>query len=124
MNVNAPDSENAKGLAGVRIYLENGTYVVTDEQGMFHIEGVKPGSHVVQMDLDTLAPQYEPVICDEHSRFAGRGFSRFVDLQAGTLWRTDFHVKALPPPKAKVELSAQQQCGRPCCNLSPRYAWR
>ncbi|NNF97169.1 MAG: OmpA family protein, partial [Halobacteria archaeon] len=71
---------------------------------MFHIEGVKPGSHVVQMDLDTLAPQYEPVICDEHSRFAGRSFSRFVDLQGGTLWRTDFHVKALPPPTAEVEL--------------------
>ncbi len=100
-----PDSENARGLEGVRIYLENGTYVVTDEQGMFHIEGVKPGSHVVQMDLDTLAPHYEPVVCDEHSRFAGRAFSRFVDLQAGTLWRTDFHVKALPPPKAEVELS-------------------
>ena len=48
----APDSDNARGLAGVRIYLENGTYVVTDEQGMFHIEGVKPGSHVVQMDLE------------------------------------------------------------------------
>ena len=100
----APDSDNARGLAGVRIYLENGTYVVTDEQGMFHIEGVKPGSHVVQMDLDSLAPQFEPVICDEHSRFAGRTFSRFVDLQGGTLWRTDFHVKALPPPKAEVEL--------------------
>ena len=101
---NAPDSDKAKGLAGVRIYLENGTYVVTDEQGMYHIEGVKPGSHVVQMDLDTLSPQYEPVICDEHSRFAGRSFSRFVDLQGGTLWRTDFHVKILPPPAAQVAL--------------------
>ena len=101
----APDSKDASGLAGVRIYLENGTYVVTDEQGMFHIEGVRPGSHVVQMDLDTLSSHYEPVICDEHSRFAGRAFSRFVDLQAGTLWRTDFHVKALPPPSAEVELS-------------------
>jgi uncharacterized repeat protein (TIGR01451 family) len=101
----APDSENVRGLAGVRIYLEDGTYVVTDEQGMYHIEGVKPGDHVVQMDLDSLAPEFEPVICDEHSRFAGRSFSRFVDLQAGTLWRADFHVKALPPPTAKVELA-------------------
>ncbi|MGD8547113.1 MAG: OmpA family protein, partial [Thiohalophilus sp.] len=100
----APDSDNAKGLPGVRIYLENGTYVVTDEQGMFHIEGVKPGSHVVQMDLDSLAPQYEPIVCDEHTRFAGRSFSRFVDLQGGTLWRTDFHVKPVAPPKAEVQL--------------------
>ncbi len=104
-NCDAPDSDKTRGLEGVRIYLENGTYVVTDEQGMFHIEGVKPGSHVVQMDLDSLAPQFEPIICDEHSRFAGRSFSRFVDLQGGTLWRTDFHVKALPAPKTKVELA-------------------
>lgn len=100
-----PDSDTARGIAGVRIYLENGTYVVTDEQGMFHIEGVRPGSHVVQMDLDTLAPQYEPVVCDEQTRFAGRAFSRFVDLQGGTLWRTDFHVKLLPPPTAQLELA-------------------
>ena len=104
-NCDAPTDKPADGLEGVRIYLEDGTYVVTDEQGMFHIEGVKPGSHVVQMDLDTLAPHFEPIICDEHTRFAGRAFSRFVDLQGGTLWRTDFHVKKLPPPKADVSLS-------------------
>ena len=104
-NCDIPDDKVAEGLEGVRIYLEDGTYVVTDEQGMFHVEGVKPGSHVVQMDLDTLAPHYEPIICDEHTRFAGRGFSRFVDLQGGALWRTDFHVKKLPPPKADVTLS-------------------
>jgi len=104
-NCDTPDNKIAEGLAGVRIYLEDGTFVVTDEQGMYHIEGVKPGSHVVQMDLDTLAPHYEPIICDEHTRFAGRTFSRFVDLQGGTLWRTDFHVKALPPPKADVTLA-------------------
>ncbi|WP_303905336.1 OmpA family protein [Thiohalomonas denitrificans] len=101
----APESDIAKGVAGVRLYLDNGTYVVTDEQGMFHLEGIRPGSHVVQMDLNTLAPQYEPVICDEHTRFAGRSFSRFIDLQGGTLWRTDFHVRERPPPTAEVELS-------------------
>ncbi len=101
----ASDSNKTEGVAGVRLYMENGTYVVTDEQGMFHLEGVNPGSHVVQMDLDTLGPQYEPVICDENTRFAGRSFSRFVDLQGGTLWRTDFHVRELPPPTAEVELA-------------------
>ena len=100
-----PDNKIAKGLAGVRIYMEDGTFVVTDEQGMYHIEGVKPGSHVLQMDLDTLATQYQPIVCDEHTRFAGRTFSRFIDLQGGSLWRADFHVKALPPPKADVTLA-------------------
>jgi uncharacterized repeat protein (TIGR01451 family) len=101
----APDSEEVAGVAGVRIYLENGTWVVSDEQGMFHFEGVRPGSHVVQMDLDTLATHYEPVICDEESRFAGRAWSRFVDLQGGTLWRTDFHVRSRPLPAVEVGLT-------------------
>ncbi|MEZ5541407.1 MAG: OmpA family protein [Pseudomonadota bacterium] len=101
----APDSPASGAVAGVRVYLENGTYAVTDAQGMFHVEGVRPGSHVVQLDLDTLGPGYEPVICDEHTQFAGRAFSRFVDLQGGTLWRTDFHVRALPPPHAEVGLT-------------------
>jgi len=101
----APDSEAVNGVAGVRIYLENGAWVVSDEQGMFHFEGVRPGSHVVQMDLETLAPQYEPVICDEESRFAGRAWSRFVDLQGGTLWRTDFHVRSRQLPTAEVGLT-------------------
>jgi len=89
----APDSTQAEPVAGARVYLENGTYVLTDEQGMFHVEGVRPGSHVVQLDLDSLEPGLEPVICDEQTRFAGRAFSRFVDLQSGSLWRTDFHLQ-------------------------------
>ena len=93
------------GLPACASTWKTAAYVVTDDQGMFHIEGVRPGSHVVQMDLETLAPQYEPLVCDEHSRFAGRAFSRFVDLQGGSLWRTDFHVRTLPPPTAEVELA-------------------
>ncbi len=98
------NNSDANGLEGVRIYLEDGSYVVTDKLGRYHFEGVKPGTHVVQMDLDTLAPLFEPVICDEYTRFAGRTFSRFVDLQGGTLWRTDFHVKAPPPPKSDITI--------------------
>ena len=101
----APDGPNARGVAGVRVYLENGAFVVSDEQGMFHFEGVRPGSHVVQLDLETLAPQFEPVICDADSRFAGRAYSRFVDLQGGTLWRTDFHVRTRELPSVEVGLS-------------------
>ena len=49
--------ENKDALTGVkdaRIYLEDGTYVITDEDGRYHIEGVRPGAHVVQLDKDTL----------------------------------------------------------------------
>lgn len=105
----ASEGDTPKGVGGVKLYLEDGTYVVSDEQGMFHIEGVRPGSHVVQMDLETLPSGYKPIVCDEHSRFAGRSFSRFIDLQSGTLWRTDFHLQELPPPSAEVGLEITDQ---------------
>lgn len=60
------------GLAGVRIYLEDGSFVVTDKRGMFHFEGIKPGTHVVQMDLDTLPEKYQAVLAEDNTRSAGR----------------------------------------------------
>ena len=84
--------EDGIGLEGIRIYLENGTYVVSDKNGMFHFEGVTPGTHVVQLDIDSLPAGYTVIPCEENSRFAGRSYSRFVDLQGGTLWRVDFRL--------------------------------
>lgn len=81
-----------QGVAGVRIYLEDGTFVETDKKGMYHLEGVTPNTHVVQLDLDSLPEGYRATPCEENSRFAGRAYSQFVDLQAGTLWRADFHL--------------------------------
>ncbi len=92
--------ETAKpGLKGVRIYLEDGTYVESDQQGMFHFEGIRPGVHVVQLDLESLPAGYEVLACDENTRFAGRSFSQFVDIQGGTMWRVDFHVGPVSRPK-------------------------
>ena len=99
-----PDPDEADGLAGARIYLEDGTYVVSDENGMFHFEGIRPGVHVVQLDLDSLPESYEAVACEKNSRFAGRAYSQFVDLQDGALWRTDFHVALKPRAQGEVSL--------------------
>lgn len=86
------------GVAGMRIYLEDGSFVVSDQRGLFHFEGVRPGLHVVQLDLDSLPDGYEAFPCTENSRFAGRAFSQFVETQGGTLWRTDFHIRAKVEP--------------------------
>jgi uncharacterized repeat protein (TIGR01451 family) len=94
----------ATGVPGARIYLEDGTYVITDENGMYHFEGTPPGVHVVQLDLDSLPEWYEVVPCEENSRFAGNEFSQFVDLQGGTLWRADFHLALKPQARGDVSL--------------------
>ncbi|EAT12009.1 hypothetical protein RED65_11730 [Oceanobacter sp. RED65] len=91
-----------EGLSDVRIYLENGTYVVTDEDGFWHIEDQKPGTHVVQLDTDTLPKYLDLMACENYGQHAGREYSQFVDLQPGSFWRTDFVVKLKPPSKGQV----------------------
>lgn len=109
------DAYESKGVAGVRLFLENGTYVVTDKNGMFHFEGVDPGTHVVQIDLETVPEQYEAVFCKKNSRFAETASSQFVDVQGGTLWRADFSLRGKAPAagEAGIELrSALKKSGK------------
>ena len=81
------------GVPGVRLYMETGDYVVTDQDGLFHFEDVLPGTHVLQIDEETLPPGYEPVVCEENSRYAGSAISRFVDAIGGTVWRANFYLQ-------------------------------
>jgi hypothetical protein len=85
-------SAERPGVAGVRIFLEDGTNVVTDDQGRFHFPVVYADTHVVQLDPDTLPEGTMPVACATN-RHAGRSYSQFVEPQAGSLWRTDFFVE-------------------------------
>jgi uncharacterized repeat protein (TIGR01451 family) len=103
-NCSDAPTDRADGIAGVRIYMEDGTYVVTDAQGRYHFEGISSGTHVVQIDLETLPDIYEPALCEEDTRTADTPFSRFVELYGGTLRRADFHVQTKAPPSGKAQL--------------------
>jgi uncharacterized repeat protein (TIGR01451 family) len=96
--------QDLTGVPDVRVLLDDGTYVPTDEDGQFHFEGVRPGTHVVQLDLDSLPAELEVIPCIQNSRYAGRAFSQFVEAQGGTLWRTDFYVR---PRVAEVGIRLQ-----------------
>ena len=98
-----PDTE-LDGMQGVRLYLEDGTYVVTDKHGKYHFEGIEPGTHVVQLDLSSLPATYEAISCEDNNQFAGRNFSQFVDIQGGTMWRADFHVELRKKPRGEVSI--------------------
>lgn len=82
-----------KGVPGIRILLEDGTFVVTDKDGLYHLEGVRPGKHVVQLDANTVPASLEPVACDADTRQAGSAISRFVDSAGGLLKRVDFQLR-------------------------------
>ncbi len=98
-------SLDRRGLAGVRVWLEDGTFVVTDQEGKYHFEGVESGTHILQLDAATLPEGYAAIPCEQNTRFAGESGSQFVDVQPGTLWRADFYVS--PPPPAEYKLDTR-----------------
>ncbi|GHB05667.1 hypothetical protein GCM10009069_30090 [Algimonas arctica] len=101
--------QRGRGVAGIRIYMETGAYVVSDENGQFHFEGVRQGTHVVQVDRQTLPPDYELVRCKENTRYTGSAQSQFVDVQGGGLWRADFFLrKSVNNGLAKNEVTDQK----------------
>lgn len=85
-------SASPKGIPGIRVLLEDGSYAVTDLEGRYHFEGVPTGTHVVQLDRATLAGQWTAADCPQNVRSGGRAFSRFADGQGGMLKRVDFHL--------------------------------
>jgi uncharacterized repeat protein (TIGR01451 family) len=93
---------NAEGLAGIRLMMEDGRYVVSDEEGQWHFEGIKAGTHVIQLDVATLPPYLELATCDDEFLHAGQSYSQFIDVQPGTLWRADFHVQPKKPEHGDV----------------------
>ncbi len=84
--------QDGRGVAGVRLYLETGEFVVTDEEGLYHFQGVEAGTHVVRIDPATLPRGYEVVACEENTRYAGDAASQFVDVQGGNVWRANFYL--------------------------------
>ena len=98
-----------EGVAGVRVYLEDGRYAVTDDEGKYHFEGVTPGSHVVQLDTITLPEELEPLRCDTRVRSAGNATSQFVDLRGGALGTADFVVSERAAPTGAAPLSSSHR---------------
>ncbi len=88
-----PEQHLGKGIEGARIFMEDGAYIRTDKEGKWHIDGVKLGTHVVQLDVKSLPDGYEAVLCEDNTRHAGRAFSQFVNVRGGTMWRADFYVR-------------------------------
>jgi len=81
------------GVEGVRLYMETGAYVVSDPDGLFHFEGVTEGTHVVQVDKETLPQGYALMECENTTRYAGSIQSQFVDVKGGGIWRANFYLK-------------------------------
>lgn len=77
-----------RGVPGVRLYLEDGSFVVTDSEGKYSFYGISAKTHVLKLDRTTLPSDVE--LIEQSNRNAGDPGSRFVDLKRGELHRADF----------------------------------
>lgn len=109
----ASPTQQLQGVAGVRVYLEDGRYSVTDDEGKYHFEDVAPGSHVVQMDAVTIPDTHQMLGCVDRVRNAGRAYSQFVDVRGGALWRSDFVLARRLVPKGRVALQLETAVAGP-----------
>lgn len=113
------DPGKGAGVAGVRVMLQDGSYTVTDEDGRYHFEGVRPGLHVVQIDPSTLPLDREAIDCARSTASAGSAISRFVEGRGGSLKRADFRAVTVAPradnrvaaPSAPKTLSDPEAAG-------------
>ncbi|WP_374297434.1 SdrD B-like domain-containing protein [Acinetobacter sp.] len=80
------------GVPGVRVYLEDGSYAITDSEGKYDFYGISAKTHVLKVDRITLPSEAELLLIS--NRQAGDPNSRFVDLKRGELHRADFAISS------------------------------
>lgn len=103
-----------RGVAGVRVMLEDGSFAVTDADGRYHFDGLVPGTHVVEAQQATLPGAGSRFVdCARSTRSAGSPSSRFVEGRGGSLVVADFAAvlgTGTPgnPPAAGDERPARQ----------------
>lgn len=78
------------GISGVRLYLQDGSFVVTDEEGKYSFTGLTPRLHVLRLDTLTLPNGAALQVID--GRNAGDPVSRFVDLKKHEIQKANFAV--------------------------------
>jgi uncharacterized repeat protein (TIGR01451 family) len=88
--VDSCDLALAKGIAGVRVQLEDGRMNLSDPAGRWHFENVRPGNHVAQVDRTSLPAGYSLQVCEANSRTSKGGHAQMLDLKAGSLWQVNF----------------------------------
>jgi uncharacterized repeat protein (TIGR01451 family) len=87
-NNNHVQDREELGVPGVRMYFEDGTWMVSDSEGKYSYCGLPPKSHTLKVDGSTL-----PVgarLTTSSNRNLGDADSLFIDLKNGELHRADF----------------------------------
>ena len=108
------------GIAGVELWMEDGTHIITGQDGKYSLPDVKPGQHVIRIDRRTLPAGSTPLAMQSES--AGDGSTRFIRLVDGGVARADFHIR--PPQQASLQMTVapDRDSGQPRASFVIRCA--
>lgn len=87
-NLNSRKDHEEIGIPDVRMYFEDGTYMISDIEGKYSYCGLRPVTHVLKVDVTTL-PEGSRLLTSS-GRNMGDANSLFIDLKAGEMLRADF----------------------------------
>ncbi|MFP5472037.1 MAG: hypothetical protein ACLGJD_00250, partial [Gammaproteobacteria bacterium] len=99
--------EDEPGVPGVRLWLEDGTNVVTDGEGRWSLYGLKPVTHVLRLDETTLPAGAKVLIQD--NRNTGTPSSRFLDLKKGEFQKGNFPLEGCDNADTQKDVEARRK---------------
>ena len=113
-NRNRSQDQDELGIPGVRLYMEDGTYVISDSEGKYSFYGVSTRTHVLKLDQTTMPHGSE--LIDLSNRNAGDPGSQFIDVKQGELRKANFAegscadevVEQVKTRRAKAERESQE----------------
>ncbi len=95
-NGNHVQDEEELGIPGVRMYIEDGTWMISDSEGKYSYCGLSPQSHTMKVDPSTLPRGAR--LTTSSNRNLGDADSLLLDLKNGELHRADFIVGSCSNP--------------------------
>jgi uncharacterized repeat protein (TIGR01451 family) len=90
LNRNRIQDDKEPGVPGVRLYLEDGSYVITDSEGRYSFYGVLERTHVVKLDRTTIPHHVH--LESLNNRNAGDGGSVFAEMKGAELLKVNFAI--------------------------------
>ena len=108
-NTNKEQDKGERGVPGVRLYMQDGTNIITDSEGKFSFYNVRALTHVLKLD-NTSLPQ-GAMLEELDFRNGKDAGSRFVDMKSGQLLKANFAIKGC---EANVleEINSRVQAGK------------
>ena len=90
-NKNGIQDDAEWGIPGVRLFMEDGTGVVTDIEGKWSLYGLRPVTHALRLDTSTLPAGALLALIEP--RQSGQADSVFLDLKNGEWHKANFAVQ-------------------------------